>query len=274
MRFIFDRQDMNVVRADLADYEAQARAAMYLTAEWGDYLPQANPQMASWLSRIFGAHPTIQFYREVTAFAGPYMKDGDAVLDIGSATGRLLFELSKSPVHFSSLTGCELSKQFSDYAKSILLGVQPHKDIKILTDSSSVFQVEPFPYAVFAPVRDVCAAQRLSIANEDIDAFVKKRQKFDTVFCLNVIDRHPSPKSLARALKSLVSPSGVLCVVCSFDWRTNISPKKEHVESLDDLFDRSSWTRLAVKEIDYVVAQHGHHVHAYRAQAGLFRPAP
>ena len=265
---------MNVVMADLADYEAQARAAMYLTAEWGDYLPQANPQMASWLSRIFGAHPTIQFYREVTAFAGPYMKDGDAVLDIGSATGRLLFELSKSPVHFSSLTGCELSKQFSDYAKSILLGVQPHKDIKILTDSSSVFQVEPFPYAVFAPVRDVCAAQRLSIANEDIDAFVKKRQKFDTVFCLNVIDRHPSPKSLARALKSLVSPSGVLCVVCSFDWRTYISSKNEHVESLDDLFDRSSWTRLAVKEIDYVIAQHGHHVHAYRAQAGIFRPVP
>ena len=260
--------------ADITDYEAQARAAMYLTAEWGDYLPQANPMMASWLSRIFGSHPTIQFYREVTAFAGPYMKDGDAVLDIGSATGRLLFELSKSAVRFSSLTGCELSKQFSDYARAILLGERPHKDIYLLTDSHSVLQVEAFPYAVFAPVRDVCATQRLSITNENIDNFVKKRQIFDTVFCLNVIDRHPSPKSLARSLRSLVSPSGVLCVVCSFDWRTNISPKKEHVEVLDDLFDSRSWTRLAVKEIDYVIAQHGHHVHAYRAQAGLFRPVP
>lgn len=259
--------------ADITNYEAQARAAMYLTAEWGDYLPQTNPKMASWLSRIFGTHPTIQFYREVTAFAGPYMKEGDAVLDIGSATGRLLFELSKSPVRFSSLTGCELSKQFCDYARSILLGERPHKDISLLTDSPSVIQVEAFPYAVFAPVRDVCATQRLSIANENIDAFVKKRQKFDTVFCLNVIDRHPSPKYLVRALRSLVSPSGVLCIVCSFDWRTNISPKKEHVEALDDLFDRRSWTRLAVKEIDYIIAQHGHHVHAYRAQAGLFRPA-
>lgn len=260
--------------AGITDYEAQARAAMYLTAEWGDYLPQANPQMASWLSRIFGSHPTIQFYREVTAFAASYMKEGDAVLDIGSATGRLLFELSKSPVRFSSLTGCELSRQFSDYARAILLGERPHKDIGLLTDSHSVLHVEAFPYAVFAPVRDVCATQKISIVNENIDAFVKKRQQFDTVFCLNVIDRHQSPKSLEKALRSLVSPSGVLCVVCSFDWRTNISPKKEHVEALDNLFDSRSWTRLAVKEIDYVIAQHGHHVHAYRAQAGLFRPAP
>lgn len=259
--------------ADLTNYEAQARAAMYITAEWGDYLPQANPNMASWIARIFGAHPTIRFYQEVTAFAVPYMKEGDAVLDIGSATGRLLFEVSKSPVRFSSLIGCELSKQFADYARSILLGERPHKDMSLLTDSPSVFHVEAFPYAVFAPVRDVCATQKISIANENIDAFVKKRQKFDTVFCLNVIDRHPSPRSLERALRSLVSPSGVLCVVCSFDWRTNISPKKEHVEALDDLFDSRSWTRLAVKEIDYVIAQHGHHVHAYRAQAGLFRPA-
>lgn len=274
MRFIFDRQDWGVGVTDVTDYEAQARAAMYITAEWGDYLPQANPQMASWVSRIFGAHPTIQFYREVAAFAGPFMKDGDAVLDIGSATGRLLFELSKSPVRFSALTGCELSKQFSDYARAILLGERLHKDIYLLTDSPSAIHVEAFPDAVFAPVRDVCATQRLSIVNENIDAFVKKRQQFDTVFCLNVIDRHPRPKSLAKALRSLVSPSGVLCVVCSFDWRTNISPKKEHAEALDDLFDGRSWTRLAVKEIDYVIAQHGHHAHAYRAQAGLFRPAP
>lgn len=274
MRFIFDRQDWGVGVTDVTDYEAQARAAMYITAEWGDYLPQANPQMASWVSRIFGAHPTIQFYREVAAFAGPFMKDGDAVLDIGSATGRLLFELSKSPVRFSALTGCELSKQFSDYARAILLGERLHKDIYLLTDSPNAIHVEAFPDAVFAPVRDVCATQRLSVVNENIDTFVKKQHQFDTVFCLNVIDRHPSPKSLARALRSLVSPSGVLCVVCSFDWRTSISPKKEHVDALDDLFDRSSWTRLAVKELDYVIAQHGHHVHAYRAHAGLFRPAP
>lgn len=260
--------------AELTNYEAQARAAMYITAEWGDYLPQANPNMAKWLSRIFGTHPTIQFYREVAAFAGPFMKDGDAVLDIGSATGRLLFELAKSPVRFSSLTGCELSKQFSEYARSILLGERPHKDICLLTDSPSFFQVEAFPYAVFAPVRDVCATQRISIANENIDAFAKKRQKYDAVFCLNVIDRHPSPQSLMKTLRNLVSPSGVVCVVCSFDWRTNISSKKEHGEVLDDLFDGRSWTRLAVKEMDYVIAQHGHHVHAYRAQAGLFRPAP
>ena len=63
---------MSVVMADVADYEAQARAAMYLTAEWGDYLPQANPQMASWLSRIFGSHPTIRFYREVIVNGHPY----------------------------------------------------------------------------------------------------------------------------------------------------------------------------------------------------------
>jgi SAM-dependent methyltransferase len=265
---------MAYIMAGVTDYEAQARAAMYLTAEWGDYLPPSNPKMTSWMSPIFGVHPTIKFYRAVIEFASPYMKEGDAVLDIGSATGRLLFELSKSPVRFSSLTGCELSKQFSDYARSILLGERPHKDVCLLTDSSSVLHVEAFPYAAFAPVRDVCATQRLSIVNENIDNFVKKRQKFDTVFCLNVIDRHSSPKFLAKSLRSIVSPSGVLCVVCSFDWRTNISPKKEHVESLDNLFDSSSWTQLAVKEMDYVIAQHGHHVHVYRAQAGLFRPAP
>lgn len=205
---MFDRFVRSFVLADITNYEARARAAMYLTAEWGDYLPRANPQTASWLSRIFGTHPTIQFYREVTAFAAPYMKEGDAVLDVGSATGRLLFELSKLSVRFSSLTGCELSKQFSDYARSILLDEPPHKDMCLLTDSFRAVQVEAFPHAVFAPVRDVCATQKISIVNENIDSFVKKRQKFDTVFCLNVIDRHPSPNSLARTLRSLVSPSG------------------------------------------------------------------
>lgn len=255
----------------VGSYASQERAAVYLTAEWGDFLIEPNTSLATWIKRAFGTHPTIRFYQQIKELTSPYLRQESHVLDVGSATGRMIYELACSDVDFASLTGCEMSKLFSDYARAILLGNCVKPEIPTLCDSSYKIQTCNFRLSRLNTVQHSCGGKKIRLLNEDVHGLLKKERPFDAVFCLNVLDRHPSPQKLVADLTHLVSSSGILCVACSFDWDLSPARKRDRRDDLVDFFPAKHWDTLRNEDLDYVVIGSGRQAYVYRAQVAVLR---
>ena len=95
------------------------------------------------------------------------------------------------------------------------------------------------------------AHERLSIVNESLEDY-HPQGRFDLVTCLNVLDRHPSPRLLAEELPRLMSDRGLLVVSCPFDFREESTPDKEQwVGDLNELFTNDQWEHVGADELFY-----------------------
>ena len=201
----------------------------------------------------------------------PYLEDGFKILDVGSATGRLLYELASSGISFESLTGCEISELLSGYARGILLGGSPDTIFPCVGDSSYKIEYRKMPERELDRIRTKCSKSKIEIANTSVNGFAQSGKAFDVVFCLNVADRHPSPRALIADLSSLVKNGGTICMACAFDWARSPARAEEYCDNLNGLFGKDTWTMLEDRELNYTIVGGARQAYDFRTQVAIFR---
>ena len=111
------------------------------------------------------------------------------------------------------------------------------------------------PQARPAPVSD--AATKLRICNEKLEQHTSDTH-YDLLFCLNVIDRHPSPTELIATIERHMMNGGLLLLSCPSDFRPQSTPDyREWVNDLNALFsDREVWEPVGEDELYYEYRAH------------------
>jgi SAM-dependent methyltransferase len=254
-----------------ANYDCPERAAIFVSAEGGDVLTPVNLNAIPWISQRFGSHPPLTLYQQIKQIMAPYLKEGDRILDVGSATGRLIYELAKSDMEFESITGCEISALLSAYSSAILLGRPQHKTFPCVGESSWKPENRGISDENLCRIQADCSKSNIAIINDSVDSFAANGGVFDTVFCLNVVDRHTSPKALVESLANLLKRGGTLCVACAFDWARSPAKFDEFRDELSDFFGQERWTTLENQDVDYVIVGNARQVYFLRAQTAVYR---
>jgi SAM-dependent methyltransferase len=206
-------------------YADEAMAASYVEIEWPDHVPVRT----AWAGYDVPL-PTTALARRVIdgAITLPPTFRG-SVLDVGGATGRLLWEWLQHFPETSSLTLVEPSTPFIGYARRFVLGNEREQPIPVVDRPSRPgwLTLERWP----EPIRP----DLLELVNATFEGAALGSRRFDVVSCCNVADRHPRPQALVDRLAELVAPGGCLLLASPLDWRTEYTSSEHWVDRLEDL---------------------------------------
>lgn len=174
----------------------------YLKAQYGPYLAEG---------------PTGEFesfYQDVLSFARPYLLKETRALDIGCATGRMVFEYAKAG---AISTGTDLSQTFIDACNAIKSGELKEIRYPLPTDGSTAFLKD-----------DICQT-KLPDAS------------FEFISCLNLIDRVPDPQLALAAVERTLAPGRVALFTDPYDWFFSPAPKRLRVDDMRSWFADNAW---------------------------------
>ena len=144
----------------------------------------------------------------------------------------------------------EPSRTFCDWAARLLLSEDDLPEIPVVdVPGAPVWQAARSRPAPLAP-------GRVRIACETLEAH-RPDGRYDLITCLNVVDRHPDPRSVVEAMESLIGAGGLLVLSCPFDFQDDITPKAARVDDLHDLFaGRGGWTPVGNGTLFYEFRAH------------------
>jgi len=188
-------------------YETSQMLTNYIVAQWGHYIVD-NPQYIS-----------EDFYAEIIKEAKKYIQADSVVLDVGCATGRLVFEYEKLGVR--SVVGIDASSKLIDFCKRVQN--KQAREISYSFDS------------------------RVSTFIEGDVAVINFKQLFYFISCINVIDRIENPILLVNKCADLLKKGGVALFVSPYDWDFSPAPEYFHVSDMKNLFDLKSWEIIEEK---------------------------
>ncbi|MEK7138286.1 MAG: methyltransferase domain-containing protein [Patescibacteria group bacterium] len=179
----------------------------YVIAQWGPFIVD-HPEYIS-----------EDFYSEIVEEAKKYIRADSNVLDVGCATGRLVFEYEKLGAR--SAVGIDTSSKLIDFCKKI-----KEKQVQKIS----------YPFD-----------SRVSIFIEGDVVLVDFKDKFSFLSCVNVIDRAENPILLIRKCFDLLKMGGVALFVSPYDWDFSPAPKHLHVSDMKNLFDLRRWEIIGEK---------------------------
>jgi len=177
----------------------------YLRGQYGPYLTE---------------NPTDEFdgfYKSLLSYARPHVHEQTRALDVGCATGRLVFEYAKMGASCS--TGTDSSRRFIDACNAIKNGTR--KEVRYPVPSGSTRFLKD----------DIC---RTSLPSSS----------FEFVSCVNVVDRVSNPKLLIEVLENLLTAKGVMLLADPYDWEFSPAPKSLHTADMKSLLDAHVWNIL------------------------------
>ncbi len=184
----------------------------YVAAQYGSFMTE----------RETGAEP---LYRAIVAIAQRHVRPGLSALDIGCATGRLVFEYALLGANPSK--GVDTGKRFIDFCNSM------REDVTLLPGFVRTTETTEF----------ICG----DILNADCGPF-------DFVSCINVIDRVRDPRALVAKIESLTLPGGIAVFSTPYDWDLSPAPKQSHTTNIKELLG-SPWEVLEeAHNVPYSVA--------------------
>lgn len=196
-------------------YERAELLENYLRSQYGPFLKE-NPYFKS-----------ENFYQTILSIASEYIDANTSALDIGCATGRLVFEYEK--LGTAQSVGLDSSKRFIDCCKQIQKGLEPIN-----------FKITP--------------NTKTNFIHADIFSETLKRESFSFISCINVIDRVLDPKALIHKIHEILNKNGVLLLVDPYDWARSPTPKKSHITDMKLLLDQNLWTiAKELKNIEYTL---------------------
>jgi SAM-dependent methyltransferase len=246
---------MGVAEASAERYADPTFVGAYLEAEWGDLLDQ-HKLMPEQASETLCKPCTSHFYKEVAEFAHGELGDSKFVktaCDVGCSTGRFLYEFSKQFQRVTDLLGVEPSEVFTDYARRFLL-----KQESALSDWIPLPGTPLKPTYVkltrkFLDSIKIGGEQRKALeiftgAGEDTP---RPEKYFDALFCLNVVDRNPDPKTLIERLGRLVAQGGFFFLASPMDWDKRFTPGEFWVDDLSLLFEKGQWEKTNERDVKY-----------------------
>lgn len=189
----------------------------YIAAQWSPYL--STPRTGS----------SESFYQTLIGYAERYLKRGDAALDIGCATGRLVFEYER--LGAGVVVGVDESAPMIAYCHRIKAGTAPEIAASLPAEISA-FRVGDIMQLGFD-------------------------RTFDFISCINVLDRVRHPRALIERIGQLLAPHSVALVVDPYDWDRSDAAESERVHDAKQLIDADAWDILEENSIPYTVADNG-----------------
>lgn len=237
------------------DYATPLRLAIYLEIGWSDYL-FASPEGARKDDALPYPNPLVDrvppdFTRHVARLVKLWATriglDPTRYCDIGGAIGRAVFEVEGALPALRRLVLVEPSTLFCEWAEHLLASDAELPPVPVVDRSGAQRLVT----ALTRPPPIANAHERLTIINGPLEDY-RPPARFDLVTCLNVLDRHPSPRVFAEELPRLMSDRGLLVVSCPFDFREESTPNKEHwIDDLNELFTSDRWEHVGDDEVFY-----------------------
>lgn len=237
-------------------YATTDRLAIYLEIGWSDYLiePKATSATAEHLpypnplEDYVLPHFPIRVAKLARSWADQQGSTIKSYCDVGGATGRTVFEINGNFSGLERLALIEPSRTFCTWAERLLkTGDElPEFPAMLRAGRPALIKAHNRP----PPLPDANA--RLSIVNTTLERY-QPSAKFDLVTCLNVVDRHPYPRTLIGSLANILADDGLLVISCPFDFRVETTPDRgDWIDDLKDLFGRSgSWTCVGEEQIYY-----------------------
>lgn len=186
----------------------------YLRAQYGPFLP--NPYLTS-----------ESFYTQLVDEAKRFITERSFVLDVGCATGRLVFEFEKQGARES--VGIDTSVRFIDFCNLLKSG-----------KSAIVYEVPENSTSQF-----ICD-----------DIFTTRQimpHSFDFISSINIIDRVHNPELFISTLHALLKEGGVLMLVDPYHWSLSPAPTRLHVNDMKDLLQLDRWSILDEKKLPFTM---------------------
>jgi putative 4-mercaptohistidine N1-methyltranferase len=194
-----------------------------------------------------------------------------SALDLGCAVGRATFELAR---RCQRVIGIDYSRRFIETAQA--LQKDGFFDYTRLDEG-----------ALVTPLRAIVPAEidRARVAFEVGDAMALRDGlgDFDVVLMANLIDRLSEPQRCLAALPRLVKPGGRLIITSPYTWLEEFTPRGRwlggyeseglRVTTLAGLRGalEGSFALVAVKELPFLIREHGRKFQLSVAQASLWR---
>lgn len=225
----------------MKNFTIEEQLAMYLEAGWSDYLfaPMAHVVDTGFFRQVMGM---------VKKWSHSCRPGAQSICDIGGATGRALFEADLSFKTLDRLVLIEPVAAFCHWARMLLSSETPLPDFPVVG-----YRNQPCRHPAFSrPTPIASHRDRLLIYNGTIEKW-KASQTFDIVLCLNVIDRHPEPRSLVNTLKAILHEGSILVLASPLDFQIEFTPDRESwLTDLNQAFgDTACWRDIEEKDLLY-----------------------
>ena len=235
------------------DYATLLRLAIYFEVAWSDYL--FDDSLPDRTGQNYPDprtdRPTPEFFQSAVRLAGKWAEkahlDVRSICDMGGSTGRAIYEADKIFADLDRIALVEPSKQFCLWARRLLITDASLPAIPII--GSAETPTWSLPVSRPQPLRR--ADDRLQIVQSTLESFVVQ-EPYDLVLCLNMLDRHPNPRSTLPYFKRLLAPGGLLVISTPFDFRIESTPEKTNwLTDLTELFGTDDWTILGCDDLYY-----------------------
>ena len=147
----------------------------------------------------------------------PWCGSREHALDIGCATGRATFELSR---YFSQVTGMDYSARFIDVAEKLSAG----EDFRYqLPNEGDLVDYRTLRLTDVIP--DEPARGTLHFTQGDACNLKAQPALFDLVFASNLLDRLREPGRFLEDITPMLRPGGVLLLSSPYTWLEEYTPK-------------------------------------------------
>ena len=230
-------------------YETEAVAAVYLEAEWSDMLlGRSENCKVSPLDQIL-QRATPSFYLRIVTIALMACKEHsiqpNRICDVGSATGRTIYELTRQLDGVTVAIALEPSHLLHSWA------------IRLLVDHPSNLAI-PTVGAWNSPGRMAVSGssierfqnlEKIQFLNCTLEQFPEPSADFDLIVCCNLLDRHPSPSTLVTAIHKKLRPGGLLILSSPLEFGVDVSDSFTEIGStVQSFLPEASWSIVSASE--------------------------
>uniref|UniRef100_A0A0A9XDB7 Magnesium-protoporphyrin O-methyltransferase n=1 Tax=Lygus hesperus TaxID=30085 RepID=A0A0A9XDB7_LYGHE len=137
-------------------------------------------------------------------------------LDVGCATGRTSFELTR---YFGSVLGVDYSEQFLQVARTLGSGASVQYDLPIEGDIC-------MPMSAVMDDEAICRQNVSFICGDATKLCELELGFFNCVVAANVVDRLQQPIQFLHSCAGLFEHDGILVIVSPYTWSSQFTPKQ------------------------------------------------
>ena len=192
------------------------------------------------------------------------------MLEIGSSTGRLFYELCRMFPTVEHATLVEPSRNLRDVFDKIFGRMTPaetHPYVPTLRGNGEVLEVRMDTSEARAATSAV-DVRTFDLPFADLPTDLGT---FDLVACANVIDQCHHPLALIDLLKRSTAPGGLVAISCTYQWQSKYRGlPTDPIRHLDQLFD-DKWRLVGEADLPFRVRTNERHWMTFLSHACLFQ---
>jgi len=235
-----------------SNYTQEWRMAAYLEAEWSDFLfGSSKIDDTSFDPLISHVYPS--FYQEIARLTKQWLGEKEILpqkyLDVGGSTGRTMYEIYHCLSSLNELVLVEPSSKFCEWSRKLLLKSDDLVSIPVVCTPQKPDYAKSLNRP--NPLQE-SQSKLICIYEAFAESVPRPKEYFDLITCLNVLDRHPNPKSLIQILHDLLTSSGMLVFASPMDFDDIYTPdRSQWVSNLNSLFEDKLWNTVADTNVFY-----------------------